>query len=309
MAKKESDFFDWINEISWRQVLLHPGLWFLVATCVMIGGAINIWETRRSDLVDVQKFELGSEQITINQQPDWMDEDLRNVILNEIQSPANLLNEHLVANTARVLAENPWIERVDRVEKGAAGLRIDLSYRIPVAVVDFHQSDRRQVPVDRSAMVMDQKITKSVDIDRLMHISIPRPEKTQPATWQVWNDARVQEAAKICEFLNQEAASLELYRVVNYEMKSGGATAKKPYEVWTKNGVKIVWGAAPGHEPAGEATAAEKLQAIQQFVVKEGPLSKMDRRKKIDIKSGSAILVTDVRTANLDDSNLFEDLK
>ena len=308
MANNDGDFLDWINDISWRQILLHPGLWFLVATCVMIGAAINVWETRRNHLVDVQKFDLGAQQITITNQPTWMAKDLRNVILDEIQSPANLLNEHLVANTARVLEENPWIESVQRVEKGATGLRIDLSYRIPVAVVDFHQSDRRQIPVDRLAVVMDQKITQSAGMDGLMHISVPRPEKTQPETWQVWNDARVQEAAKICAFLNQEAASLELFRVVNYGQRASTAGAQKPYEVWTKNGVKIVWGAAPGQEPAGEASAAEKLQAIQQFVVKEGPLTKMDRRKKIDIQTGTAILVTDVRTANLDDSNLFDEL-
>ena len=99
-----------------------------------------------------------------------------------------------------------------------------------------------------------------------------------------------------------------MFRVVNYGQRASTAGAQKPYEVWTKNGVKIVWGAAPGQEPAGEASAAEKLQAIQQFVVKEGPLTKMDRRKKIDIQTGTAILVTDVRTANLDDSNLFDEL-
>lgn len=300
--KKESDWFD---NISFRQILLHPGVWFLAATCLMIGIAINFWETKRADLIDVGQYDITADQITINQQPSWLTTDLRELILDEIQTPGNLLNEHLVADTARVLQANPWIEKVQRVEKGAGELSVDLAYRLPVALVDFHHG-KSKVPVDRSAVAMgsavakDEKVFGSIPQESMMHISVPSAESNRPETWQVWNDTRIQAAAKLCEYLNANAANLELFRVVCWP--------NAPFEVWTRDGVKVIWGAVPGTQAVDEATAAEKLQAIQEFVVKQGPLSQMDRRKKIDVRTGTPILVVDVRTANLDDSNIFDEL-
>lgn len=306
--KKDNDFFDWFNGVSLQQILLHPGVWFIAATCVMIGLAINFWETKRSDLIDVQNYELSAEQISVNEQPVWITTDLRERIIDEIQTPTNLLNEHLVADTARVLEANPWIEKVRRVEKGADGLQVELSYRMPVALVDFHRG-KSKVPVDRSAVVMDEKVFGSIASESMLHISVPHAESSLPAKWQVWNDRRIQAAAKLCEYLNDEAANLELFRVVSYRLPSELTNApKKPFELWTKNGVKVIWGAVPGEKVLDEATPAEKLQAIQQFVVKQGPLTKLDRRKKIDVRTGTAIMVADVRTANLDATNLFDEL-
>lgn len=311
--KRDNDFSDWFSSVSLRQILLHPGVWFIVATCVMIGVAINFWETKRSDLIDIQKYDLSANQISVSQQPVWLTSDLREKILDEIQTPNNLLNEHLVADTARVLQDNPWIEKVQRIEKGADGLKIDLAYRMPVALVDFHQG-KTKVPVDRSAVVMDKKIFGAIDPESMLHISVPSAESNRPNKWQVWDDRRIQAAAKLCDYLSVEATNLELFRVVSYRLptvKTQDVLANepgKPFEVWTKNGVKVIWGAVPGEKVVDEATSAEKLQAIQQFVVKQGPLSKLDRRKKIDVRSGKAIMVADVRTANLDDTNIFDEL-
>ncbi len=289
-------------------VVLHPALWFLVATVLMVGGAIHFWNRYRDELVDVRHYDLSAEKIVINKQPDWVEEDLRQTVVSQLSSSHNLLDVNLVRSTARTLSENPWIENVNRIEKVASGLQVNLTYRYPIALVDFVQKNILPVPIDRMAVVLDRKVLSSYPDDRLLRISVPRPDATRPKQWDVWQDVRILAAAKLCYFLSDQASDLQLFRVVTFELPIRDGKLTKPLEIWTKNGVKIVWGNALDQPTSVEASALEKLQAIQQFVVEHGPLVNLDRQKKIDVRTGVAILVDDLRTAG-NQSDVLESLK
>jgi hypothetical protein len=274
----------------------------------MIGGAIHFWNRYRNELVDVRLYDLTADKIVINKQPEWVEEDLRQTVVSQLSSPGNLLDVNLVRNTAHTLSENPWIENVNRIEKLASGLQVNLAYRYPVALVDFVQKNIQPVPVDRMGVVLDRKVLGNYPDDRLLRISVPRPDVTRPKQWDVWQDARILSAAKLCDFLRDQASDLQLYRIVTYELPVHDGKLTQPLEIWTKNGVKIVWGNALDQPTSGEASAQQKLQAIQQFVVEHGPLVNLDRQKKIDVRTGVAIPVNDPRTAD-NHSDFLEILK
>ncbi len=59
---------------------------------------------------------------------------------------------------------------------------------------------------------------------------------------------------------------------------------------------EILWGHAPGQEPAGEAAAAQKLARLQHFVKQNGSLDQLPPDTVVDLRPGSAISVINSRS-------------
>ncbi len=66
----------------------------------------------------------------------------------------------------------------------------------------------------------------------------------------------------------------------------------------TPYAAKIRWGSAPGLEVPDEADALTKIQAINEFVLKYGPLvESIPIGKMLDVQTGRPILTSNLRTA------------
>ena len=59
---------------------------------------------------------------------------------------------------------------------------------------------------------------------------------------------------------------------------------------------EILWGHAPGQEPAGEAVAAQKLARLLHFVKQNGSLDQLPPDTVVDLRPGSAISVINSRS-------------
>lgn len=137
----------------------------------------------------------------------------------------------------------------------------------------------------------------------LLRISMPGVNVKDVGAWQVSADGRIQHAARLCEYLMKHAVDLKLFWVVTFELPTLDKSSPE-LEIWTRNdGVRILWGGAPGTKVSGEAQAIKKIEAIRAFVTHHGPLDSFDnkRQQTIDVRSGIARLVENRRFAELTD--------
>jgi hypothetical protein len=301
-----------------RSIVLHPGIWFFVATMAMIGGSISLWGRFQHKIVNPSDFRLSTENIRLSQpEPEWARVSIKQLLLDQLRPPS-LLDANVVKRTADLLRSVGWIESIQRIEKSKAGLDIDVVYRQPVAMVKINE--RELLPVDRNGVIMNGDLLGNQQVAEFLRVSVYRPiaPNEQLLTWQPWPDTRVRDAAAICSALGEEWKDLQLYRVVTFQLP-GERAKREPFELWTRGHVraddvtqtpyaaKIRWGNAPGSEAAGEADALMKIQAINEFVMQYGPLvESIPNDRVLDVQTGRPILTSNLRTAQ--QQELYENL-
>ena len=62
--------------ISLRYLLLHPAVWFVVATVGLMFTAIRVWDRHQDKIIQHGGFSLTAEKFDINSPPPWLDTDL-----------------------------------------------------------------------------------------------------------------------------------------------------------------------------------------------------------------------------------------
>lgn len=293
--------------MSLRSILLHPAVWFVVATVATIAVSISLWNRYQHKIVVTEKYQLNNNNIRMHQpEPSWAQASIKELLLARQSS---VLENQLVPQTAEMIRSLGWVEQVRRIEKSSNGLDIDVSFRHPVAMVKIN--DQQALPVDRNGFVMDGDLFSSEAVKDMLRISVFRPLPTQTSlmTWQAWPDERILEAAAISEALQTRYQGLELFRVVSFQLP-GDRAKQEPFEVWTHGHIrpgdvtqtpyaaKVIWGNAPGRESPGEASPMQKIQAMDNFVVSHGPLAKsIPTGKMLDVRSGKAVVSAKIRTA------------
>jgi hypothetical protein len=57
------------------------------------------------------------------------------------------------------------------------------------------------------------------------------------------------------------------------------------YDLMTRGGTRVVWGAAPGQSPPGEADFASKLDRLRSCVNQHGPLDTVQSPAIVDVRN------------------------
>ncbi len=201
-----------------RSILLHPGVWFSVTTIAIIGGAIALWGQYQDKIVNAAEYQLTSENIRLSQpEPGWARSSIKQMLLDKLPDPS-VLDTNVVSSTAELVRSIGWIEQVKRIEKSTAGLDIDVVYREPVAMVKINESEL--LPVDRNGVIMNGQLFDKQQVNGCLRVSVYRPVSPadQLRTWQPWPDTRIRDAAAISAVLNQHWQSLQLYRIVSFQL-------------------------------------------------------------------------------------------
>ena len=269
----------------------------MLATVGMIFGAIQLWHNQYQELIDLPGYELSREQLQVIEPPKWVGVDLKDAILARLPEPASLLDSQLVPTAATTCESLPWIEKISHIEKVTSGLDIELVYRQPIGLVEISTSSGQQA-IDRHGVLMDPRMMDYVDPEKLVRISVARPALEQQEIWSVWQDHRIVDAASIVGLQGAAWDQMGCYRVVSWD-PPGSESNHNAFEIWprTARGIKIVWGSAPGKEKSGEAPAERKLEVIRQYLAQQEPSKEAEQGRKIDVRSGSAKLVDDPKTA------------
>ena len=319
MARRNEDILDrLLGGFSLRGIALHPATLLVVATMIMIGGAIFLWERHQAKIVNLEEFRLTEEKIQLTTPPVWASDNLKQLVISgsnandqqPVDNNASLLDTQLVARTADLMKSVGYVERVKRIHKSKTGLEIDIIYREPIALVElsqhtfpyewpqkFHGKDIL-LPVDRLGVVMPESLGEGLELPRIMVVyPVAAPSKFENlVTWADWPDDRIKDAAAISALFGKSADTIGLARVMTRRKPDQQGVGQISYELWPDSGAQVIWGNAPGKEIEGEAKAQAKFSALEEFVLKYGALDRQNA-KRVDVRTGVVVLAKDAKTA------------
>jgi hypothetical protein len=221
------------------------------------GGVFALGQHSRHYLRDQDRYRIAFHDIDCAAPNDLTREEF----LGEVQYLASwpddvrLLEDNLAPKLAKAFAAHPWVEEVRHVEVTVdRHVRVELAFRTPIltvptrgkgagpdGVVRFRSVDAQGVLLPRSNT--DGSLTPSFVAE------VPYPSNRAGT---VWDDARVQTAARTAGYLRPYHVQLGIER---YEF------AGDDLVVQLRAG-RVVWGRAPGQERPDEASAEVKLQRL-----------------------------------------------
>ncbi len=325
MARRKDDILDrLLDGFSLRGIALHPATLFVIATMIMIGGAIFLWERHQAKIVNLEEFRLTEDKIQLTTPPIWSSDNLKQMVISGISNPgvnvshpvnsrtgsASILDTELVDRTANVMKKVGYVERVKSVHKSKSGLEIDVVYREPIALVELSQytfpyewpkkylGKDILLPVDRFGVVMPESLGTGLELPRILVVyPVASPDQFEKlVTWDNWPDERIIDAAAISALFENSANAIGLARVMTPRKPDQQGVSQISYELWPDSGAQVVWGNAPGKELQGEADAEAKLRALEDFVLQYGALNQQSG-KRVDVRTGVVVLAKDAKTA------------
>ena len=317
--RKQQDLLDrLIDSFSLRGFLLHQTTLFVAASAVVIAGVVFLWQNHADMIADEQAFVLNEDKIHINEPPPWADTDLKQLIATGADQQPSVLDPDLVSRAANRLQQVGFVERVREIKKTRSGLKIDLDYRQPVALVEFspvtipelkelpEAPDPLLVPVDRAGVLMPRELLLPEGLPAIWvgyPVNCRAGNPIDLSTWADIDDVRVRQGAGLAATI-QVAGSLNVKAIVSFDPFE--STEDPEFELWPEintYGTIVQWGHAPGYEVEGEASPQQKLNALIEWVQQQGDLNQPVLRgrvpigRRIDVRSGVAKIVPVNKTA------------
>lgn len=183
--------------------------------------------------------------------------------LENVQAYANIpdeldmLDDHLATRLKKAFASDPWVERVERITPTPQGLRVELTFRVPVLAVPVDATGKFRA-VDARGVLLPEKANRA---GLPQFAQRPRLDPTRPGT--VWADSRLTAAAPVAGWL---APHQDRLRVEKVDVGERGVLLMT---AWNQT---IIWGSPPGAERQGEPAAAQKLERLLQPLSPNGTL-------------------------------------
>lgn len=251
------------------------------------------WDSFAASIRTQPRYLVTAERIEISPSPEWIRRDIKRDVLQDagLDGTLSILDDRaqLHERLNQAFRFHPWVRKVERIElKPPATVQVDLVFRKPIAAIEYVSQEQTLL------LVID------ADLVRLPEMDLTEAEKrylprihgivNRPLVGETWSDPRVAGAVQLVTALGD--AWTRLYLVDVNPSESPEVTKQSRFYVYdlvTTGGTRIVWGAAPGQEPPGEAKFAEKLKQLKEFVTLNGPLNSMYTPKTINLRQGLAV--------------------
>jgi hypothetical protein len=259
---------------------------------VALGVGLQItWRYAVPQVAQNPSYLLLGERITMTPQPEWIDTDIRaEVIRNSgLADRLSLLDESFASIVADAFALHPWVKSVDHVAKRyPSGVHVDLTFREPVAVVELAAPQGVQlVPIDKHSVHLPVD-----DVPEIRKRYLPRIGGIvgRPPVGQAWDDPRVQGAADLAVHL---AETWEKFHLVDILPSTRPEILDEHryyvFDLITRGGTRVVWGAAPSDPPPGEDDFAKKLARLKDCIESHGPLDTVRSPAIVDVRQNLSI--------------------
>jgi hypothetical protein len=279
--------------------LLGPGRTATIAAvmiAIFFGGALVAWLKLSPKILASGEYRVGAEQIAITPLPSWLHrkpgefqaEVFRDLSLDR---PLSIVDEDLVERVKTAFMRNPWVSKVNRVEKRhPAAVIVELEWRRPVCMVE--------VPRGVLAVDIDGYILPSKDFTPLETKNYPPlagmdhiPEIPEGSRWV---DSKVLGGAEIAAALGPVWKTMKLERIVplaadpavaNPVNDTGRRLTEPFFILLTPKGRRILWGYAPGANIVGELSSAEKVARLQRYFAAKDTLDDpLEKNQDLDIR-------------------------
>lgn len=254
-------------------------------------GAHTVWQHVEPQVMRQENYLLAAERISTTPVPQWITADLLSEVVRDagLDGRLSLLDDSFTEVIEDAFALHPWVERVERIEKRhPRGVHVELAYRQPVAVVEMSGGDGVLfVPVDRHAVHLPTN-----DVPHVRKRYLPRIGGIvgRPPVGQQWPDARVIGATQMAERLRSEWEALHLVDILpSARPEVRGEHRYFVYDLVTRGGTRVVWGASPEAEPPGEHPFDSKLSRLKECVEQHGPLNSVRSPAVVDVREKLAI--------------------
>lgn len=285
--------------------IYHRRRLFVAAAALLLLGVCGslAWRATRQSLRDDPRYRVTAASIEASPAPPWIRTDVAMEALRDagLRGDLSVLDpsEQLQQRLAEAFRFHPWVEGVGSITKQPPNrVRVDLTYRRPLASVEVLSDDGKRsqlLAVDRYGVRLPSQDLTPAELRYL-----PRVRGVASATLpgEVWSDARVLGAVSLIAALGERWTTLNLDDVVpSRSTEVLGDFRYYVFNLVSRGGTRIVWGAAPNATPPGESPFAAKLTRLEQFVSQHGPLrTTYGTPEVIDVRNG--ITVKD-RTAQL----------
>ena len=265
----------------------------LLVLAVFIAASVYAYKKFALEIADRSDQQVLLDNVVlVPEQPEWVKSSLKEQIVGQYELDKLLLDdEQLVEQFAAAFELDSHIDEVVRVEKRVDHIRVEVTYRIPVAMVEVKVDDQRFVyPVDRTAVVMQTNDFTESDLGEFLRL-VSDYSKPKGNSGTPWGDPIITAGAAIASTLNEIAwETMGLYRIYSIAENDG---SNRLYYVNLKDdeNIRVLWGNPPGEEESSEASAAEKVVNLQAFFDANGTLAVSSEAAEIDLRSKDGVAV------------------
>jgi hypothetical protein len=256
----------------------------VLAVVMLLGwGAQAIWQFAAPVVASRARYLLPAKSITITPPPEWIVADIRGQVIHSagLDGRLSILDSQFVETIKHAFALHPWVQSVDRVEKSfPPAVHVEVTYRRPLAVIETARGDL--LPVDAAGSHLPAE-----DVLLIRRKSLPRITGIvgQPLEGQRWEDPRVPGAVEIINHLTDGWESLHLETITP---RARPVTRDERqffvYDIVTRGGTRIIWGASPSAGAPGEAPFGVKLDRLKNCVKQYGPLDRVEAPGTVDVR-------------------------
>lgn len=271
-----------------RRLLLQRFRVFVaLAVVVLLGwGMHEVWNRVAPSIIYRENYLLDAERVTTSVPPEWITADVRTEVIRNagLKDRLSILDDSFMDVIEDAFVLHPWVDSVDRiVKKYPPGAHVEVTYRKPIAVVELAGPQGVQlVPIDKGAVHLPMD-----DVPDLRKRYLPRIGGIvgRPPVGQQWDDPRVIGAADLANRLSEDWESLHLVDI----LPSARPEIREEhryfvYDLITRGGTRVVWGAAPLFAPPGEDDFQAKLQRLKKYVHENGPLDTARSPAIVDVR-------------------------
>ncbi|MBN1851856.1 MAG: hypothetical protein JW829_04000 [Pirellulales bacterium] len=239
-------------------------------------------------IASMDQYRLDADRIHITPPPEWIAADVKVQVLRDgsLDQEISVLDGDLAKRLKDAFEMHPWIRSVDRVIKKTVpvGVEVAITYRQPVAAVVVNGKDGTLLlPIDADGVRLPNNGLQS---DALRILPRILGATSQPPIGQAWREKPVLEGCRLAVYLAPMWARLNLVDIVPLNEETYRKKQFCTYELVTRGGTRIIWGAAPNAGPPGESSPDAKLARLQQFIDKHGPLTSVNSPAVIDLREG-----------------------
>lgn len=256
----------------------------VVLTVSAAGGLFTLWRSVKPRVLALPQFLVTAENVSITLPPKWIRSDVKNDVFRDVElaGPVSILDDDLAERFYEAFAAYPWVAKVNRVlKRPPAGVDVDLVYRRPVLMVKVPDG---LLPVDGEGVQLLTADFSPLEASRYPRLVELGPATPPPAGTR-WSDARVAQAAALAAVLIDDWQDLGLQRIALSEGAPRSAAGPFEFDLLTKQGTRVAWGAAPTSSADRSAIAADKLTRLRNYHAEHNTLEGAAGPQTLDLRA------------------------